>query len=89
MARIPAPILDAASPKVGHPSRQLIPILAATALTTPAIFIRLSGAAPPEWLAAVVFGLGVVGAAFLLAWGAEVLQLDISQGLALATSRSR
>jgi cation:H+ antiporter len=84
MARIPAPILDAASPKAGHPSRQLIPILGAVALTMPAIVTRLSGAAPPEWLAAVVFGLGVVGAAFLLAWGAEALQLDISQGLALA-----
>jgi len=62
----------------------LIPILGAVALTMPAIVTRLSGAAPPEWLAAVVFGLGVVGAAFLLAWGAEALQLDISQGLALA-----
>jgi cation:H+ antiporter len=62
----------------------LIPILGATALTMPAIVTRLSGAAPPEWLAAVVFGLGVVGAAFLLAWGAEALQLDISQGMALA-----
>jgi cation:H+ antiporter len=84
MSRIPQPILDATRPASGHPRRQLIPILGATALTTPAILTRLSGAAPPEWLAAVVFGLGVVGAAFLLAWGAEALQLDISQGLALA-----
>jgi cation:H+ antiporter len=84
MSRIPQPILDATRPASGHPRRQLIPILGATALTTPAIFTRLSGAAPPEWLAAVVFGLGVVGAAFLLAWGAEALQLDVSQGLALA-----
>ena len=84
MARIPPPVLDAARPASGHPRRQLIPILAATAVTLPAIFTRLSGAGPPEWLAAVIFGLGVVGAAFLLAWGAEALQLDISQGLALA-----
>ena len=84
MARIPPPILDATRPATGHPRRQLIPILGAAALTTPAILTRLSGAAPPEWLAAVVFGLGVVGAAFLLAWGAEALQLDVSQGLALA-----
>ncbi len=84
MSRIPQPILDATRPASGHPRRQLIPILGATALTTPAILTRLSGAAPPEWVAAVVFGLGVVGAAFLLAWGAEALQLDISQGLALA-----
>jgi cation:H+ antiporter len=84
MSRIPQPILDAARPASGHLRRQLIPILGAIALTMPAIVTRLSGAAPPEWLAAVVFGLGVVGAAFLLAWGAEALQLDISQGLALA-----
>jgi len=84
MARIPPPILDATRPATEHPRRQLISIVGAAALTAPAIFTRLSGAAPPEWLAAVVFGLGVVGAAFLLAWAAEALQLDISQGLALA-----
>jgi cation:H+ antiporter len=84
MARIPDPILDAARPKTGHPRRQLIPILGATAVTLPAILTRLSGAAPPEWVAAIVFGLGVVGAAFLLAWGAEALQLDVAQGAALA-----
>jgi cation:H+ antiporter len=58
--------------------------VAAAGVTVPAIATRLSGSAPPEWLAALIFGLGVVGAAFLLAWGAEALQLDISQGLALA-----
>jgi len=84
MARIPPPILDATRPATEHPRRQLISIVGAAALTAPAIFTRLSGAAPPEWLAAIVFGLGVVGAAFLLAWAAEALQLDISQGLALA-----
>ena len=84
MARIPPPVLDVARPASGRPRRQLIPILAATGVTLPAIFTRFSGAAPPEWLAAAIFGVGVVGAAFLLAWGAEALQLDISQGLALA-----
>src|SRR6266508_3901365 len=83
MARIPHPILEATRP-ASHPRRQLIVILAAVATTLPAIGVRLTGAGPPEWLAAVIFGLGVVGAAFLLAWGAEALQLDISQGLALA-----
>ncbi len=32
----------------------------------------------------LIFGAGIVGAAFLLAWGAEVAQLDISQAMALA-----
>ena len=35
-------------------------------------------------LEAVLFGLAIVGAAFLLSWAAEVAQLDISAGLALA-----
>ncbi|MDO8751862.1 MAG: sodium:calcium antiporter [Dehalococcoidia bacterium] len=36
------------------------------------------------WAGSFIFGAGIVGAAFLLAWGAEVAQLDISQALALA-----
>ena len=36
------------------------------------------------WLAAVLFGGTIVGGAFLLSWAAEVLQLDVSAGLALA-----
>jgi cation:H+ antiporter len=84
MTRIPDPILDAALPKSGHPRRQLIPVVVAAGATLPAIVTRLSGAGPPELVAAFIFGLGVVGAAFLLAWGAEVLQLDIAQGAALA-----
>jgi len=83
MARIPPSIVEATRP-ASHPRRQLMLILAAVATTLPAIGVRVSGSGPPEWLAAVIFGLGVVGAAFLLAWAAEVLQLDISQGLALA-----
>jgi cation:H+ antiporter len=84
VARIPSPVLDAARPASTHPRRQLIPIVVAAGVTVPAIATRLGGGAPPEWVAAIIFGLGVVGAAFVLAWGAEALQLDVSQGLALA-----
>ncbi len=60
-------------------------LLGAFALTAPALGVRLSGvqlaSAPLE---ALLFGLGVLGAAFLLAWAAEVAQVEISQGLALA-----
>jgi cation:H+ antiporter len=38
--------------------------------------------APP--LAALVYGVAIVGAAFLLSWAAEAAQVDISAGLALA-----
>lgn len=37
----------------------------------------------PPW-EALLPGLGIVGAAFLLSWGAELAQLEISQALALA-----
>ena len=46
--------------------------------------LRLGGGHPHEILGALVFGVAVVGAAFLLAWGAEALELDVSRGLALA-----
>jgi cation:H+ antiporter len=55
----------------------------AVALTLPGLLVRLSGAHPPEVAAPIAFGLAILGSAFLLAWAAEVLQLDISQGLAL------
>src|SRR5215470_12161139 len=51
--------------------------------TVPALAVRLSGSHPPEYVAPFVFGLAILGSAFLLAWAAEVLQLDVSQGLAL------
>lgn len=35
-------------------------------------------------LAALVFGIAIVGAAFLLSWAAEAVQVDISAGLAIA-----
>jgi cation:H+ antiporter len=38
--------------------------------------------APP--LAAVVYGVAIIGAAFILSWAAEAAQVDISAGLALA-----
>jgi cation:H+ antiporter len=63
---------------------QLTALAAGFALTVPGLFLRLSGLSPESWIQALLFGLAVVGAAFLLAWAAEVLQLDVSAGLALA-----
>src|SRR4051812_17353417 len=67
-----------------HPKRQVLAIVLATCLTLPALGLRISGTHPESWIAALIFGMAVVGAAFLLAWSAEVLQLDVSAGLALA-----
>lgn len=72
------------SERPAHPFRQGAGIALAAAVCTPSVVLRVSGTHPPEWAAAVIFGIGVVGAAFMLSWAAEVIQLDISAGLALA-----
>ncbi len=56
---------------------------AALALTVPGLITRVGGFTPHDVVAPIVFGFAILGSAFLLAWAAEVLQLDISQGLAL------
>src|SRR3954452_16598639 len=50
----------------------------------PGVFLHLAGIHPEPLTGAITFGLAVVGAAFMLAWGAEAIQVDISAGLALA-----
>jgi cation:H+ antiporter len=69
---------------VDHGLRRFTPLILAVVATIPALALRVTGADPEVALAAVLFGMGVVGAAFLLAWAAEALQVDVSQGLALA-----
>src|SRR6476620_10843462 len=69
---------------VRGPRGQLLAMAMATSLTLPGIALRVAGAHPTPWIAAVAYGLAVVGSAFLLAWAAEALQLDVSQVLALA-----
>src|SRR5437016_5728547 len=65
-------------------SRSAVAIAAAVAATLQAVTVRVGGLHPEPLLAAVIFGVAVVGAAFMLAWAAEVVQLDVSAGLALA-----
>jgi cation:H+ antiporter len=77
-------VADDAAPAVEHPGRKRLAIAAAMALTLPGVVARLGGSHPTEVAGAVIFGFAVVGAAFLLAWGAEGLELDVSRGLALA-----
>ena len=56
----------------------------AAAAAAPGVFLHLGGLHPEPVTAAVIFGLAVVGAAFMLAWAAEAAQVDISAGLSLA-----
>jgi cation:H+ antiporter len=64
--------------------RQILFIALALAVTLPGVFLRLTGTHPDPILAAFLYGLAIVGAAFILSWAAEVVQLDIAAGLALA-----
>ena len=67
-----------------HRTRKGVAFALAATLTLPGVALRVGGVHPPELVGAALFGVGVVGAAFLLAWSAEALELDVSRGLALA-----
>lgn len=56
----------------------------AAALAVPAAWFRGAGVEASPVLQAVVYGHGIIGGAFILAWASEVAQLDISQALAVA-----
>ena len=66
------------------PRRQITYIALAALSTAPGVLVRLTGVHPDPVLAAFLYGMAIVGAAFILAWAAEVIQLDIGAGLALA-----
>ncbi len=59
-------------------------IVATIASTVPAIIMRWLHIESDPRLGAIIFGIGIFGAAFMLSWAAEVAQMDISRGLALA-----
>ena len=67
-----------------RPARARVSIALAVAITLPAVGYQLVHPDLEHALAALIFGLAIVGAAFLLSWAAEVAQLDISAGLAIA-----
>ncbi|HET6654909.1 MAG TPA: sodium:proton exchanger [Gammaproteobacteria bacterium] len=47
-------------------------------------YLGLSSFALPPALAAVIYGIAIIGGAFILSWAAEAAQVDINAGLALA-----
>ena len=59
-------------------------ILLMMLLGVPGVVMRLAGFHPDPIFDAAVFGVAILSAAFLLSWGAETAELDISQGAALA-----
>ncbi|MEX0985560.1 MAG: sodium:proton exchanger [Actinomycetota bacterium] len=67
-----------------HPARQLLGIVVAAAITFPGLVLVFTHASLPHPVEALIFGVAIVGSAFLLSWAAEAAQLDISAGLAIA-----
>lgn len=59
-------------------------VLLAAAVMVPGIVLALADLPLADPIRALAFGVAIVGAAFLLSWAAEVVQLDFSQGFALA-----
>ncbi|HEU4916819.1 MAG TPA: sodium:proton exchanger [Acidimicrobiia bacterium] len=66
------------------PRQQILFISLAVLATLPGMYLRITGIHPDPIIGAVTFGLAIVGSAFVLSWAAEVIQLDIAAGLALA-----
>jgi cation:H+ antiporter len=67
-----------------HPRRQQLSLAMAIAAVAPGVAVRVVHPELAHPLEALIFGLAIVGAAFMLSWAAEVAQLDISAGLAIA-----
>ena len=68
------------------PTRNRSPLIVALALAAavPGVVLTLAGLSITPPVDALLFGIAIVGAAFLLSWAAEAAQVDISAGLAIA-----
>jgi cation:H+ antiporter len=66
------------------PRSHILVVSLAVAATVPGVALRLLGVHPDPIVGTIAFGLAIVGAAFILSWAAEVVQLDIAAGLAIA-----
>lgn len=64
--------------------RLIVLILIATAVTVPALLFRYTGYRPDPISDAGIFGVAILAAGFMLSWGAESAEGQISSGLILA-----
>ena len=64
--------------------RNWVWLLVFAAAGIPSVFLRFSGIHLDPLVAAAIFSLGIVGAAFLISWAAEAAQLDVSASFAIA-----
>jgi len=59
-------------------------VVLAVAATLPGLVIRLTGIHLPTLVSAAIFFAAILGAGFLLSWGAEAAEQHVSRGLAVA-----
>ncbi|MEA3442662.1 MAG: sodium:calcium antiporter [Chloroflexota bacterium] len=64
--------------------RNWLSLAIAILVAVPGLYLRIGGIHLAPQSEAVIFGLAILGAAFLISWTCEVAQLEISQSLALA-----
>jgi len=62
----------------------LVPILLAAAVTIPGTALRFSHIELSPPMTALMAGIAILGASFLVLWACEVIQMDVSQTLAIA-----
>jgi len=67
-----------------RPGRQRLSMILAVLVTLPGLALRFGELGCSHPVEALLYGLAIVGAAFMLSWGAEAAQLDVSAGLAIA-----
>ncbi|MFZ0015610.1 MAG: sodium:proton exchanger [Acidimicrobiia bacterium] len=67
-----------------NPGHQIAWMALAFGVTIPGVILRLTVTHPDPVLAAILYGVAIVGAAFMISWAAEIIQLDVGGGLALA-----
>jgi cation:H+ antiporter len=83
MGRVTPTVPETTPKALRGPRGQVLALSSAFLLTAPGALVRVTGAGLGDVVAPIVFGFAILGSAFLLAWAAEALQLDVSQGLAL------
>lgn len=66
------------------PVRRLAPLLGAALLPVPWLGLSMAGFHGDPLLVSLLTGVAILGAAFLLSWAAELLQIEVSQAFALA-----
>lgn len=66
------------------PDRAPLLVAGAVGVALPGVVMSLAGLSISPPVDALLHGLAIVGAAFLLSWAAEAAQVDISAGLAIA-----